>query len=186
MLANNNRAILRRLALGELRSEWKRTLVLFVAIVLATVLLIGVFTTGLSYLSLSRLQDTRLYGGEQDILLSNGYTPAQLETLQNDARVESVGQQAYAGYIQRTEADDTVSVGLLWDDEVLWNKQRAEVITAQEGRYPARANEVMASRDALAACGLAELGVGDRFSATVETNRGVMTEEFVIAGIWEG
>ena len=48
MLANNNRAILRRLALGELRSEWKRTLVLFVAIVLATLLLFGVFTTGLS------------------------------------------------------------------------------------------------------------------------------------------
>ena len=186
MLANNNRAILRRLALGELRSEWKRTLVLFVAIVLATVLLFGVFTTGLSYLSLSRLQDTRLYGGEQDILLSNGYTPAQLETLESDARVESVGQQAYAGYIQRTEADDTVSVGLLWDDEVLWNTQRAEVITAQEGRYPIAANEVMASRDALAACGLAELGVGDHFSATVETNRGVTTEEFVIAGIWEG
>lgn len=186
MLANNNRAILRRLARNELRREWKRTAVLFMAIVVATVLLFGVFTTGLSYLSLSRLQDTRLYGGEQDILLSNGYTPAQLETLQNDARVESVGQQAYAGYIQRTEADDTVSVGLLWDDEVLWNTQRAEVITAQEGYYPVAANEVMASRDALAACGLAELGVGDRFSATVETNRGVMTEEFVIAGIWEG
>ena len=187
MLANNNRALLRRLAWNGLRRDWKRTLVLFLAIVVATVLLFGVFTTGSSYLRLSRLQDTRIYGGENDILISNGYTPAQLEMLRNDARVESVGQQAYAGFIRGTEADDTVSgAGLLWDDAVLWETQRAEVITAQEGHYPVAANEVMASREALVTCGLAECGVGDRFTATVETNAGVTTEEFVISGIWEG
>ena len=54
MLANNNRAILRRLARNELRREWKRTAVLFMAIVVATVLLFGVLTTGVSYLSLWR------------------------------------------------------------------------------------------------------------------------------------
>ena len=80
----------------------------------------------------------------------------------------------------------TVSVGLVWDDEVLWNVQRAAVITAQEGRYPEAANEVMAHRDALAACGLASLGVGDHFTATVETNAGVQTLDFVISGLWEG
>lgn len=97
-----------------------------------------------------------------------------------------MGQQAYAGFVQSTEADDTVSVGLVWDDEVLWNVQRAAVITAQEGRYPEAANEVMAHRDALAACGLASLGVGDHFTATVETNAGVQTLDFVISGLWEG
>lgn len=187
MLANNNRALLRRLAWNGLRRDWKRTLVLFLAIVVATVLLFGVFTTGLSYLRLARLQDTRLYGGENDILISNGFTPTQLDLLQHDDRVESVGQQAYAGFIRGTEADDTVSgAGLLWDDDVLWNTQRAEVITDQEGRYPQAENEIMASRDALAACGLADAGVGDTFNATVETNAGVTTEEFVIAGIWDG
>lgn len=186
MLANNNRAVLRRLVRNSLRREWKQTGILFVAITLAALLLFSVFTTGLSYLSLARLQDTRLYGGENDIVISNGFTPEQLNVLYADERVESVGQQAYAGFIQRTEADDTVSVGLLWDDEVLWNTQRAKVITAQEGHYPVAANEVMVSRDALAACGLEGYGVGDRFTATVETNAGVTTEEFVISGLWEG
>lgn len=186
MLANNNRAILRRLARNELRREWKRAVVLFMAIVVATVLLFGVLTTGVSYLSLARLQDTRLYGGEDDISVANGFTDEQYQQLVTDARVESVGQQAYAGFVQSTEADDTVSVGLVWDDEVLWNVQRAAVITAQEGRYPEAANEVMAHRDALAACGLASLGVGDHFTATVETNAGVQTLDFVISGLWEG
>ena len=146
----------------------------------------GVLTTGVSYLSLARLQDTRLYGGEDDISVANGFTDEQYQQLVTDARVESVGQQAYAGFVQSTEADDTVSVGLVWDDEVLWNVQRAAVITAQEGRYPETANEVMAHRDALAACGLASLGVGDHFTATVETNAGVQTLDFVISGLWEG
>ena len=96
MLANNNRAILRRLARNELRREWKRTAVLFMAIVVATVLLFGVLTTGVSYLSLARLQDTRLYGGEDDISVANGFTDEQYQQLVTDARVESVGQQAYA------------------------------------------------------------------------------------------
>ena len=98
MLANNNRAILRRLARNELRREWKRTAVLFMAIVVATVLLFGVLTTGVSYLSLARLQDTRLYGGEDDISVANGFTDEQYQQLVTDARVESVGQQAYAGF----------------------------------------------------------------------------------------
>lgn len=186
MLANNNRQMLRRLAFSGLKSDGRRTIVLFVAIVLATVLLIGVFTTGISYLRLSRLQDTRLYGGERDITIANGFTPEQLALLENDARVESVGQQVYAGVVQHTEADETASVGLIWDDVVLWEQQRADVITAQEGHYPQAENEIMTSREALAACGLAGLGVGDRFTATVETNAGVKTEQFVISGIWEG
>lgn len=186
MLANNNRRIIRRLARNNLRSEWRRTLLLFVAIVLATVLLFGVLTMGSTYLQLSRLQDTRVNGGENDIIIANGFTTDQLALLESDDRVESVGQQAYAGFIQGTDADETVGAGLIWDDRVLWEQQRAMVITAQDGHYPTAANEVMASRDALAACGIANAHVGDRFTATVETNVGVTTQEFIISGIWAG
>lgn len=186
MLANNNHQIIRRLARNNLRSEWRRTLILFVAIILATVLLFGVLTMGSTYLQLSRLQDTRAYGAEDDIIIVNGFTPDQLALLEADDRIESVGQQAYAGFLQGTDADKTVGAGLVWDDTVLWEQQRAMVITAQEGRYPEAANEIMAHRDALAACGIAHARVGDRFTATVETNVGVTTLEFVVTGIWEG
>ena len=63
MLANNNEQSCDDWRATKLRREWKRTAVLFMAIVVATVLLFGVLTTGVSYLSLARLQDTRLYGG---------------------------------------------------------------------------------------------------------------------------
>lgn len=186
MLANNNRRIIYRLAQGILRREWKQTLILFLAIALAAFLLFSVLTTGLSYLELSRLQDTRMYGAERDLIIASGFDEEQYQQLLADERIESVGQEAYAGFIQRTEADETVSVGLVWDDTTLWNDQRVDVITTQEGHYPEAFNEVMVSRDALAQCGLAELGVGDRFTATVETNAGVFSQEFVISGLWEG
>ncbi|MEE0434658.1 MAG: FtsX-like permease family protein [Peptococcaceae bacterium] len=186
MLANNNRRIIYRLAQGILRREWKQTLILFLAIALAAFLLFSVLTTGLSYLELSRLQDTRMYGAERDLIIASGFDEEQYQQLLADERIESVGQEAYAGFIRSTEADETVSVGLIWDDETLWNVQRANVVTAQEGHYPEAFNELMVSREALAQCGLPDLGVGDRFTATVETNAGIFTQEFVISGIWEG
>lgn len=172
MLANNNRRIIYRLAQGILRREWKQTLILFLAIALAAFLLFSVLTTGLSYLELSRLQDTRMYGAERDLIIASGFDEEQYQQLLADERIESVGQEAYAGFIRSTEADETVSVGLIWDDETLWNVQRANVVTAQEGHYPEAFNELMVSREALAQCGLPDLGVGDRFTATVETNAG--------------
>lgn len=186
MLANNNRAIIVRLAKNQRRANRRGVAILLITIALATLLVFSVFTTGISYLQLGRLQDARLYGADYDVAVVNGFTMAQQQALLENDRVESVGAGCYSGVVQSTEADDTVSVGLIWYDETLWNVQRDQVITAQQGHYPQAANEVMVSRDALAQCGLDHLGLGDIFQATVETNAGMMTKAFTISGIWEG
>ena len=64
MLANNNQAIIRRLAQNSLRTNRRTTVILLLTIGVATLLVFGVFTVGSTYLSLSRLQDTRLYGAD--------------------------------------------------------------------------------------------------------------------------
>lgn len=186
MLANNNRAIIARLAKNQRHANRRGVAILFITITLATLLVFSVFTTGISYLQLGRLQDARLYGADYDIAVVNGFSSAQRQSLLENDLVKSVGTGCYSGVVQSTEADETVSVGLIWYDETLWNDQRAQVITDQQGHYSEAANEVMVSREALAQCGLNELGLGDTFQATVETNAGVVTMDFVISGIWEG
>lgn len=186
MLANNNQAILRRLAQNSLRTNRRTTVILLLTIVVATLLVFGVFTVGSTYLSLSRLQDTRLYGADYDIALMNGFTDTQRQTLLASDEVAQVGRECYSGTLLSTSTDRTVNAGLLWCDETVWNVLRADVVTAQEGHYPRTANELMMSRDALMQYGLEDLGVGDHFTATVETNAGVQTRDFVLSGIWDG
>lgn len=186
MLANNNRAIIARLAKNQRRANRRSVAILFTTIALATLLVFSVFTTGISYLQLGRLQDARLYGADYDLAVVNGFSSAQRQSLLDNDLVKSVGAGCYSGVVQSTEANDTVSVGLIWYDETLWNDQREQVITAQQGHYPEAVNEIMVSREALAQCGLETLGLGDTFQATVETNAGLSTMDFVISGLWEG
>lgn len=79
MLANNNKAIIKKLAKNSIRTNKKQYGILLFTIMLSAFLLFGVFTTGVAYLGASRLQNTRLNGAEYDIATINGFTPEQLE-----------------------------------------------------------------------------------------------------------
>ena len=149
-------------------------------------MLFCVFTIGLTYLDSSRLQNTRLYGAEYDITTMNGFTPEQLNTLQQNENIKNVGKESYAGFIKSSEFDKTVAIGLLWCDEVFWDKLMSPARTRLDGRYPQNKNELMVTKDILKACGNENLSVGDRLVLTYENNTGVHTDEFVISGIWDG
>lgn len=186
MLANNNKAIINKLAKNSVRTNRKQYGILFFTIILSAFMLFCVFTTGITYLNSSRLQNTRLNGAEYDIATMNGFTQKQLKTLQQNPDIESVGVESYAGFIKSTEFDNTVEIGLLWCDEVFWEKQMAPARTRLEGNYPREKNELMVTKDILKACGNENLSVGDRLVLTYENNTGVYTGEFVISGIWNG
>jgi len=186
MLANNNKAIINKLAKNSVRADRKQYGILFFTIVLSAFMLFCVFTTGITYLNSSRLQNTRLSGSEYDIATMNGFTKEQLETLQQNPDIESVGIESYAGFIKSTEFDNTVEIGLLWCDEVFWEKQMAPARTQLEGYYPKEKNELMVTKDILKACGNENLSTGDSLVLTYENNTGVYTDEFVISGIWDG
>ena len=186
MLANNNKAIINKLAKNSVRSNKKQYGILFFTIVLSAFMLFCVFTIGLAYLDSSRLQNTRLNGSEYDITTLNGFTAKQLDTLRKNKDIQSVGIESYAGFIKSSEFDDTVEIGLLWCDEVFWNSLMAPARTKLTGQYPQAKNELMVTKDILKACGNENLSVGDSLILTYENNNGIDTEEFVISGIWDG
>lgn len=186
MLANNNQAIIRRLAKNTVRTNKKQFGILFLTVALSAFLLFCVFTIGITWLDLGRQQNTRLNGAEYDIVTMNGFTPQQQDSLRRNPRVESEGTESYAGFIRNTEFDDTAETGLLWCDETFWEQQMSPARTETEGSYPQKKNEIMVTREILETWGNAELTVGDHLLLTYETNKGVSTEEFTISGIWNG
>lgn len=95
MLANNNKFIISKLANNTLQTNKRQFTILFVSIALSAFMLFSIFTIGLTYLDLSRLQNTRLYGLEYDISIINGFTEKQKEILKNNSNVQTVGIQTY-------------------------------------------------------------------------------------------
>ena len=186
MLANNNKAIINKLAKNSVKTNKKQYAILFFTIILSAFMLFCVFTIGMTYLDSSRLQNTRLNGAEYDIVTMNGFTSEQLNTLQQNENIRSVGIESYAGFIQSTEYDETVEVGLLWCDEVFWDNLMSPARTKLDGHYPQNKNELMVTKDILKTCGNENLSVGDSLILTYENNTGVYTDEFIISGIWDG
>src|SRR5699024_9468678 len=186
MLGNNNKKILNKLAKNTLRRNKKQMSILFLTICLSAFMLFSVFTLGITYLDLSRQQDTRLNGAEYDIALMNGFTEQQKESLEENSFARSVGTESYAGYIKSTEYDDTVDTGLLWCDQTFWEEQMAPARTKTEGFYPKEKDQLMVTREGLKALGKEDLQIGDRLFLAYEDNTGIHTGEFVISGIWDG
>lgn len=133
MRAKTHSAAIGKLAKNTLRSNKKQFSILFFTILLSTCMLFCVFTLGMTWLDLSRLQNTRLFGAEYDATVANGFTREQKDILLADPKVQTVGSLSYAGYVKSTEEDDTIDVGLLWCDEVYWETQSAPARTNFEG-----------------------------------------------------
>ncbi len=186
MLAVNDYAVINKLAKNTVRTNKRQFFILFLTILLSGFMLFSVFTIGLTYLDLSRLQNTRLYGSEYDIAIMNGFTEAQKEILIYHSGVKSVGVLAYCGNVKSSDSDRSVNVGLLWGDKTYWESQKAPAVTEMNGHYPQRQKELLATKKALKACGKGSLSVGGCLSITYEDNRGIHTADFVISGIWKG
>ena len=83
MLKNNNRAIIDTLAKKTIKNNKKNFSILFFTIALSALMLFCVITIGITYLDLSRLQNTRLNGAQYDITIMNGFSNRQLNFLKN-------------------------------------------------------------------------------------------------------
>ena len=186
MLANNNKAIINKLAQNSIKTNKKQYTILFFTIILSAFMLFCVFTIGMTYLDSSRFQNTRLNGAEYDIATMNGFTPEQLNALQQNENIQSVGVESYAGFIKSSEFDNTVEIGLLWCDEVFWDNLMSPARTKLDGHYPQSKNELMVTKDILKACGNENLSVGDSLVLTCENNTGVHTDVVGSSGIWDG
>lgn len=149
-------------------------------------MLFSVLTVGMTYMDLIKKQTIRLNGADYDVAILNGFTNQQKEQLQRNERIVSVGVGAYAGFVEKTDSDDTVHTGLIYYDDVFWNEQKSFAVETFTGAYPQKSNEIMVTKESLKDCGKENLTVGDSFEVTYSDNNGSHTKDFTISGIWQG
>ncbi len=158
---------------------------MILAVLLSSFLLFSVFTVGITYFKMQRVQNIRLSGAEFDAIMY-GVTKEQMQLLHSNPDVEAVGVAAVSGYVEETAYDETPNVGLMYADPVYWNRMMASARESVTGSYPVKENEVMATKEALEGCGFPELGVGDEFTVVYGVEGELQEKTFCISGLWEG
>lgn len=186
MLANSNQEVIRNLARKSVHSNRKKYSILFLTIILSTFMLFSVLTVGTTYMDLIKKQTIRLNGADYDVAILNGFTNQQKGQLQRNDKILSVGVGAYAGFVEKTDSDDTVHTSLIYYDDVFWNEQKSFAVETVTGAYPQKSNEIMVTKESLKDCGKENLTVGDSFEVTYSDNNGSHTKDFTISGIWQG
>ena len=146
MLANNNRKVIDRMAAGSLKHNRGRNLIIFLSIVLASFMLFSIFTVGITYFQMQKVQNIRLNGGEYDAVLY-GITPEQREKCENDPDIRRAGILALSGYLESTQGDDTVEAACIWCDPVLCDEIMAPAREWVKGTYPQEEDRVMVTKE---------------------------------------
>ena len=185
MLKNNNQPVIKRIAKTNLKSNFRRSITMIFAVLLSSFLLFSVFTVGLTYLKMNKLQNIRLNGADFDAVLY-GVTEEQKTILDNDENVKQFGILTVAGAVRETETDKTPGVGLLYADAVLWNDMMSPTRTFLQGKYPTNENEIMVTEEALKKCGFENKKTGDEITFVYEIKEKRQEKTFRISGIWGG
>lgn len=184
-LKNPNQAVIRKMARNSLKANKRKTVTLYLAILLSAFMIFTIFTVGVTFFKLQRVQNIRMSGAEFDAIMY-GVTDEQRELCENDPDIILTGTIGVCGWVEETKRDATPNVGLIWADGVYWSEMMEPVRTELEGSYPTAPDEVMATRSALKECGYEDLKVGDTFTMTYGTHEGMNTGTFRISGIWDG
>lgn len=184
MIKNNNQKVISRMAGRSLNNNRRRSMIMIMAVALATFMLFSVFTVGITYFKMQKTQNIRLNGGEFDAILY-GLTKEQEAVCEKNPDIKETGAVVICGYVEETEKDKTPNVGLVWADDSYWNQIKRPAVKWVKGKYPTKENEVMASVDALKECGLENLEIGDSFRMKYADKNGSYTKEFRISGMWE-
>ena len=185
MLKNNNQPVIKRIAKTNLKSNFRRSITMIFAVLLSSFLLFSVFTVGLTYLKMNKLQNIRLNGADFDAVLY-GVTEEQKTILDNDENVKQFGILTVAGAVRETETDKTPGVGLLYVDAVLWDDMMSPTRTFLQGKYPTNENEIMVTEEALKKCGFENKKTGDEITFVYEIKEKRQEKTFQISGIWGG
>lgn len=185
MLKNNNMSIVHRMAAKSLKSHKRRNKTMLLAVLLSSFMLFCVFTIGVTYFKMLRLQNIRLSGAEFDAIMY-GATEQQIDLLQSHPDVEDFGMASLSGYVEETPYDQTPNVVLIYADPVYWDKMMAPARESVTGVYPTEEDQVMVTKDALEKCGCPDLKIGDHIPLTYSIKGEMHETSFRISGFWDG
>ena len=185
MLKNPNQKVIKRMAGNALKVNRRKTITLFLAVLLSSFLVFTIFTVGDSYFRLQKIQNIRMSGAEFDAIMY-GVTDEQRQMCENNPDIVLTGTAGVCGWVEKTDQDSTPDVGLIWADDGYWTQMMEPVREKLEGRYPTALDEIMVTKSALKECGYEDLDVGDTLAMSYGTNEGIFTGTFRICGIWDG
>ena len=185
MLKNPNQKVIKRMAGNALKVNRRKTITLFLAVLLSSFLVFTIFTVGDSYFRLQKIQNIRMSGAEFDAIMY-GVTDEQRQMCENNPDIVLTGTAGVCGWVEKTDQDSTPDVGLIWADDGYWTQMMEPVREKLEGRYPTALNEIMVTKSALKECGYEDLDVGDTLAMSYGTHEGIFTGTFRICGIWDG
>lgn len=185
MLKNPNQKVIKRMAWNAIKENRRKTITLFLAVLLSSFLVFTIFTVGDSYFRLQKIQNIRMSGAEFDAIMY-GVTDEQKQMCENNPDIVLTGAVGVCGWVEKTDQDSTPKVGLIWADDGYWTQMMEPVREKLEGRYPTALDEIMVTKSALKECGYEDLDVGDTISMSYGTQKGIFTGTFRISGIWDG
>lgn len=185
MLKNPNQKVIKRMAWNAIKVNRRKTITLFLAVLLSSFLVFTIFTVGDSYFRLQKIQNIRMSGAEFDAIMY-GVTDEQKQMCENNPDIVLTGAVGVCGWVEKTDQDSTPNVGLIWADDGYWTQMMEPVREKLEGRYPTALDEIMVTKSALKECGYKDLEVGDTLAMSYGTQKGIFTGTFRISGIWDG
>ena len=185
MLKNPNQKVIKRMARNALKVNRRKTITLFLAVLLSSFLVFTIFTVGDSYFRLQKIQNIRMSGAEFDAIMY-GVTDEQKQMCENNPDIVLTGTVGVCGWVEKTDQDSTPNVGLIWADDGYWTQMMEPVREKLEGSYPTALDEIMVTKSALKECGYENLDVGDTLAMSYGTHEGIFTGTFRICGIWDG
>lgn len=185
MLKNPNQKVIKRMAWNAIKVNRRKTITLFLAVLLSSFLVFTIFTVGDSYFRLQKIQNIRMSGAEFDAIMY-GVTDEQRQMCENNPDIVLTSTAGVCGWVEKTEQDSTPNVGLIWADDGYWTQMMEPVREKLEGRYPTAFDEIMVTKSALKECGYKDLEVGDTLAMSYGTQKGIFTGTFRISGIWDG
>ncbi len=168
-----------------LRNNKRRSITIILAVFLSSLMMFSIFTVGITYFKMQRLQNIRLSGADFDAIMY-GVSDSQKERLEGHPGVEKFGICSASGFVEETLYDKTPDVGLMYADPVYWDQMMAPARETVTGSYPMAEDQVMATEEALEKCGFSGLGVGDEFTVVCGVAGETKERTFRISGIWDG
>lgn len=178
-MRNNNGGVVRKLVWNNLRHHGLQYRFVFLAIIIAAMLLASVFSIGLSYYNSLNIQQLRLMGTSAHAGLSNP-TEDQCAAI---AKLEYVRDTGLSMYVAPVSGSRTLS--LYWYDENEWNLFRKPAFANVVGKYPETENEIMGSLYALAQIGVSQPFIGQEISISYLNDQSILEKQFILSGYYD-
>ena len=179
MLKNNNKDVIKRLNRRMLKQNKIRNFVIIATVILTTFMFTTIFTLGFSVIDNIYVMLLRGQGNKASISLE-GPTNEQIEKVKSLSTVDAAGIRIYADMAKN--AENSKNLGLVYYDEIEFEKNFLPAVSDLKGTYPEKENEIMLSKAMLNGLSNEKPSIGDEIELLIDGKE----VRFVLSGFYTG